>query len=148
MNAIPMNDTPAATRERSDARADRMFRYALTACVAFVLVALAGAALSMLWGGRHALEVQGLSFFFSSEWNPVENRFGALVPIYGTLVTALIAMLIAVPVSFGIAFFLTEVAPRWLRGPVGTAIELLAGIPSIIYGMWGLFVLVPVMTEY
>src|SRR5690606_33236638 len=89
MNAIPMNDTPAATRERSDARADRMFRYALTACVAFVLVALAGAALSMLWGGRHALEVQGLSFFFSSEWNPVENRFGALVPIYGTLVTAL-----------------------------------------------------------
>src|SRR3546814_9934834 len=70
----------------------------------------------------------------------------ALVPIYGTIVTAMIAMLIAIPVSFGIAFFLTEVAPRWLRGPVGTAIELRAGIPSIIYGMWGLFVLVPVMT--
>ncbi|RRN58571.1 phosphate ABC transporter permease subunit PstC [Pseudoxanthomonas sp. SGNA-20] len=148
MNTITLHASQADARERSDARADRMFHYALTACVAFVLVALAGAALSMLWGGRDALQTQGLSFFYSAEWNPVENRFGALVPIYGTLVTALIAMLIAVPVSFGIAFFLTEVAPRWLRGPVGTAIELLAGIPSIIYGMWGLFVLVPVMTEY
>src|SRR5690606_20286275 len=94
----------------------------------------------------HALQEQGLSFFYSADWNPAENKFGALAPIYGTIVTALIAMLIAVPVSFGIAFFLTEVAPRWLRGPVGTALELLAGIPSIIYGMWGLFVLVPVMT--
>ena len=131
-----------------DARADRMFRIALTGAVIFVLIALAGAGLSMLWGGRHALQMQGLSFFFSADWNPVENKLGALAPIYGTLVTALIAMIIAVPISYGIAFFLTEVAPRWLRGPVGTAIELLAGIPSIIYGMWGLFVLVPVMTEY
>ncbi len=135
-------------RDLSDARADRMFKLALTGAVIFVLVALAGAGLSMLWGGRHALQVQGLSFFFTADWNPVENKFGALAPIYGTLVTAIIAMVIAVPVSYGIAFFLTEVAPRWLRGPVGTAIELLAGIPSIIYGMWGLFVLVPVMTEY
>ena len=135
-------------RDLSDARADRMFKLALTGAVIFVLVALAGAGLSMLWGGRHALQVQGLSFFFTADWNPVENKFGALAPIYGTLVTALIAMIIAVPISYGIAFFLTEVAPRWLRGPVGTAIELLAGIPSIIYGMWGLFVLVPVMTEY
>ena len=135
-------------RDLTDARADRMFKVALTGAVIFVLIALAGAGLSMLWGGRHALQMQGLSFFFSADWNPVENKFGALAPIYGTLVTALIAMLIAVPISYGIAFFLTEVAPRWLRGPVGTAIELLAGIPSIIYGMWGLFVLVPVMTEY
>ncbi|WP_024868073.1 phosphate ABC transporter permease subunit PstC [Pseudoxanthomonas suwonensis] len=149
MNTTTLAALPVAGgRDVRDARADRLFRYALTACVVFVLVALAGAALSMLWGGRHALQVQGLSFFYTAEWNPVENKFGALAPIYGTLVTALIAMLIAVPVSFGIAFFLTEVAPRWLRGPVGTAIELLAGIPSIIYGMWGLFVLVPVMTEY
>ena len=131
-----------------DARHDRAFRLVLGATVAVVLVALAGAALSMLWGGRQALQIAGLDFFFTADWNPVENRYGALVPIYGTLVTALIAMLIAVPVSFGIAFFLTEVAPRWLRGPVGTAVELLAGIPSIIYGMWGLFVLVPVMTEH
>lgn len=135
-------------RDLTDARADRMFKVALTGAVIFVLIALAGAGLSMLWGGRHALQMQGLSFFFTADWNPVENKFGALAPIYGTLVTALIAMLIAVPISYGIAFFLTEVAPRWLRGPVGTAIELLAGIPSIIYGMWGLFVLVPVMTEY
>ena len=135
-------------RDLTDARADRMFKLALTGAVIFVLIALAGAGLSMLWGGRHALQMQGLSFFFTADWNPVENKFGALAPIYGTLVTAIIAMVIAVPVSYGIAFFLTEVAPRWLRGPVGTAIELLAGIPSIIYGMWGLFVLVPVMTEY
>ena len=132
----------------SDARHDRLFRVVLGATVAVVLVALVGAALSMLWGGRQALQVAGLDFFFTADWNPVENRYGALVPIYGTVVTAVIAMLIAVPVSFGIAFFLTEVAPRWLRGPVGTAVELLAGIPSIIYGMWGLFVLVPVMTEH
>ena len=135
-------------RDDRDARNDRLFRFALVATVAFVLLGLASAALSMLWGGREALQLTGLDFFFSADWNPVENRYGALVPIYGTLVTALIAMLIAVPVSFGIAFFLTEVAPRWLRGPVGTAIELLAGIPSIIYGMWGLFVLVPVMTRH
>jgi phosphate transport system permease protein len=100
----------------------------------------------MLWGGREAWPAKAWLLLLR-DWNPVENKYGALVPIYGTLVTAVIAMLIAVPVSFGIAFFLTEVAPRWLRTPVGTAIELLAGIPSIIYGMWGLFVLVPVMTR-
>ena len=152
MNAatLPPPTTPsgASLRDGHDTRNDRLFRLVLGATVAVVLVALAGAALSMLWGGRQALQLAGLDFFFTADWNPVENRFGALVPIYGTIVTALIAMLIAVPVSFGIAFFLTEVAPRWLRGPVGTAVELLAGIPSIIYGMWGLFVLVPVMTRY
>lgn len=144
--ALPANAPPS--RDALDARNDRWFRWLLVGTVVFVLVALASAALSMLWGGRHVLADQGVHFFISSEWNPVENKYGALAPIYGTLVTAVIAMLIAVPVSFGIAFFLTEVAPRWLRGPIGTAIELLAGIPSIIYGMWGLFVLVPVMTEH
>ena len=148
MNAAALPAAASSTRDSRDARNDRIFRWVLTATVIFVLVALASAALSMLWGGRDALATQGLSFFYSTEWNPVENKFGALAPIYGTLVTALIAMVIGVPISFGIAFFLTEVAPRWLRGPVGTAIELLAGIPSIIYGMWGLFVLVPVMTEH
>jgi len=149
MNASVLSSQVAPTkRDLGDARADRFFRYALGGTAIFVLVALAGAALSMLWGGREALQLEGLHFFFSSDWNPVENKYGALAPIYGTLVTALIAMLIGVPISFGIALFLTEVAPRWLRGPIGTAIELLAGIPSIIYGMWGLFVLVPVMTEY
>ena len=145
--ALPNAAAPSA-RDTRDTRNDVVFRYVVAGTAMLVMVALAGAALSMLWGGRDVLASQGLSFFTSTEWNPVENRYGALVPIFGTVVTALIAMLIAVPVSFGIAFFLTEVAPRWLRGPVGTAIELLAGIPSIIYGMWGLFVLVPVMTEY
>ena len=145
--ALPNAAAPSA-RDMRDTRNDVVFRYVVAGTAMLVMVALAGAALSMLWGGRDVLASQGLSFFTSTEWNPVENRYGALVPIFGTVVTALIAMLIAVPVSFGIAFFLTEVAPRWLRGPVGTAIELLAGIPSIIYGMWGLFVLVPVMTEH
>ncbi|RNF85055.1 phosphate ABC transporter permease subunit PstC [Montanilutibacter psychrotolerans] len=148
MNTTTLPATAPSRRDVLDARNDRLFRYALNATVALVLVALAGAALSMLWGGRHVLATSGLDFFITTEWNPVEDKYGALVPIYGTVITALIAMLIAVPVSFGIAFFLTEVAPRWLRAPVATAIELLAGIPSIIYGMWGLFVLVPVMTEY
>lgn len=145
--ALPVDVAPPG-RELRDARSDRFFRYTLMGTAIFVLVALAGAALSMLWGGREVLAHEGLSFFYSTDWNPVENRYGALAPIYGTIVTAIIAMIIGVPISFGIALYLTEVAPRWLRGPVGTAIELLAGIPSIIYGMWGLFVLVPVMTEY
>jgi phosphate transport system permease protein len=148
MSAIVTSNTGIRqSRDRLDARQDQFFRWLLAATAIFVLVTLAGAALSMLWGGRSVLAHEGLGFFFSSDWNPVENKYGALVPIYGTLVTATIAMLIAVPVSFGIAFFLTEVAPRWLRGPVGTAIELLAGIPSIIYGMWGFFILMPVMRE-
>ncbi|MGB0133376.1 phosphate ABC transporter permease subunit PstC [Dokdonella sp.] len=138
---------PEPDSRRSELQ-DKGFSYVLAFTAFFVLIALAGAALSMLWGGREVLAQEGWSFFFSTEWNPVENRYGALVPIYGTLVTAVIAMIIAVPVSFGISIFLTEVAPAWMRTPVGSAIELLAGIPSIIYGMWGLFVLVPVMTEY
>ncbi len=145
MNAAVL-PAPGARNTR-DTRNDRLFRWILAATAIFVLFTLAAAALSMLWGGRSVLQSEGLSFFTSSDWNPVEDKYGALVPIYGTIVTAIIAMLIAVPVSFGIAFFLTEVAPRWLRGPVGTAIELLAGIPSIIYGMWGFFVLMPVMRE-
>ncbi|RMH92960.1 phosphate ABC transporter permease subunit PstC [Lysobacter pythonis] len=146
MNAVSL---PApSNRDAKDARNDSTFRWLLTAASIFVLFTLAAAALSMLWGGREVLSSEGWRFFTSSDWNPVENKYGALVPIYGTIVTAIIAMLIAVPVSFGIAFFLTEVAPRWMRGPVGTAIELLAGIPSIIYGMWGFFVLMPVMREH
>ena len=114
----------------------------------FVLLALGGAALSMLWGGREAFATFGLDFITSSNWDAIGQQFGAWVPIYGTLVTAAIAMIIAIPVSFGIALFLTEVAPTWMRTPVGTAIELLAGIPSIIYGMWGLFVFVPMLAEH
>jgi len=138
----------ASRRDVRDARADGIFRWIVAAAGMLVLAALVGTALSMLWGGREAFGTFGFGFLFSTEWDAVNHKFGALVPIYGTIVTALIAMLIAVPVSFGIALFLTEVAPSWLRGPVSAAIELLAGIPSIIYGMWGLFVFVPIMGEY
>ncbi|GAB3749583.1 phosphate ABC transporter permease subunit PstC [Lysobacter olei] len=148
MNATTLPAAPLSDRDLKDARADRGFRMLVTAASMFVLVSLVAVAFSMVWGGREALQKFGVGFLFSKEWNPVELTFGALVPIYGTIVTALIAMVIAVPVSFGIAMFLTEIAPKWLRGPVGAAIELLAGIPSIIYGMWGLFVLVPVLSEH
>ena len=154
MNAIPAPAGSAlAERNRLDSRNDRLFRGAVAAAGLFVLVTLLAAALSMAWGGREAFQEFGFGFLVSTEWNPVTREFGALVPIYGTLVTALIAMLIAVPVSFGVAMFLTDalpekLAPKWMRGTVGAAIELLAGIPSIIYGMWGLFVLVPVLAEH
>ncbi|HEY2395187.1 MAG TPA: phosphate ABC transporter permease subunit PstC [Rudaea sp.] len=135
-------------RTRRDARAERAFRAIVAGAGWFVLIALVATALSMLWGGRQAFATFGWSFITSTDWDAVQHKFGALVPIYGTLVTALIAMLIAVPVSFGIALFLTEVAPAWMRGPVAAGIELLAGIPSIIYGMWGLFVFVPFMAAH
>ena len=147
MSSQALPAPPPSGRDHVDARNDRLFKAAVTVVAIFVLFSLAGAALSMLWGGREVLALQGLSFFYSADWDPVAGQYGALVPIYGTVVTALIAMLISIPVSFGIAFFLTEIAPRWLRTPVGTAIELLAGIPSIIYGMWGFFVLMPMMRE-
>jgi phosphate transport system permease protein len=143
-----MSAIPAIDSTQRDATADRGFRWLVTAAGVFVLVALAAAALSMLWGGRATFQKFGLGFFTSRAWDPVGQDFGALVPIYGTVVTAVIAMVVAVPVSFGIAMFLTEIAPKWLRGPVGAGIELLAGIPSIIYGMWGLFVLVPYLAEH
>ena len=99
---------------------------------------------SLLIGSSMSLQKYGLSFIWSSDWDPVQEKFGALVPIFGTLVSSMIAMAIGIPVSFGIALFLTELAPNWLKRPLGTAIELLAAIPSIIYGMWGLFVLAPI----
>jgi len=134
--------------DKRDTMVDLLFRSVVTSAGIFVLLALVGAAVSMLWGGRLAFETFGLQFLTTQEWDVPASKFGALVPIYGTLVTAGIAMLIAVPVSFGIAVFLTEVAPSWMRGPVSAAIELLAGIPSIIYGMWGLFVLAPYLSEH
>ena len=134
-------------RAARGAAGDGAFRLLAGGAALLVLVLLAMVALSMLVGGWPAFRAFGLHFFIGTEWNPVARRFAALVPIYGTLVTSAIAMLIAVPVSFGIAVFLTEVAPKWMRGPVAMAIELLAGVPSIIYGMWGLFVFVPFMSN-
>ena len=127
---------------------DPIFRVAVASAAFFVLISLGAVALSMFVGGLPAFRKFGLAFVYTSEWNPVREQFGALVPIFGTLVTSLLAMIIAVPVSFGVAIFLTEVSPNWMRGPVASAVELLAGIPSIIYGMWGLFVFVPVMSDH
>ena len=146
--AIALNSPDSVdSRDQRDHRADTLFRLVVTGCALFVLAALLGAALSMLWGGREAFATFGWQFLWSDDWDAVQRKFGALVPIYGTLITALIAMIIAVPISFGIALFLTEIAPPWLRTPVAAAVELLAGIPSIIYGMWGLFVFVPFMAN-
>ncbi|SNX59501.1 phosphate ABC transporter membrane protein 1, PhoT family [Nitrosomonas ureae] len=122
---------------------DQLFQkttWFFTVIVLILLVALIG---SLVVGSLPTIKTFGFNFLISSEWNPVTEQFGALVPIVGTLVTAIIALSIGIPVSFGIALFLTELSPPWLRRPLGTAIELLAGIPSIIYGMWGLFVFAP-----
>ncbi len=146
--ALALDDARIRARAAGEARQDALFRYALAGAAAVVLVVLGAAAVSMLLGGRLAFETFGWHFIVSSDWDAVGRRFGAFVPIYGTLVTSAIAMMIAIPVSFGIALFLTEIAPAWLRGPVGAAIELLAGIPSIIYGMWGLFSFVPLMADH
>jgi len=143
---VPVKDAEAGSRR--DARNDRLFRGAMLLCALVVLLALVGAAGGTLWEGRLAFKAFGWHFFTSTSWDVNGGKFGALMPILGTLVTSLVAIVIAVPVSFGIAMFLTEVAPRWMRAPVGTAIELLAGIPSIIYGMWGFFVFMPIMSEH
>ena len=148
MSTEAVLSTGIIRNDKRDTLVDGIFRGLVSAAAIFVLLALVAAAISMLWGGRLAFETFGWQFLSTQEWDVGASKFGALVPIYGTLVTAGIAMLIAVPVSFGIAVFLTEVAPPWLRGPVSAAIELLAGIPSIIYGMWGLFVLAPYLSEY
>lgn len=139
---------PALRRADLDARRDRWFAHSLKAAALLVLAVLLGAALSTLCGGREVLIGHGLDFLASSQWNPVAGRYGALAPVFGTVVTSFVAILLAVPLAFGIALFLTEIAPPWLRRPVSAAIELLAAIPSIIYGMWGLFVFVPFMAEH
>ncbi|TCV90827.1 phosphate ABC transporter permease subunit PstC [Sulfurirhabdus autotrophica] len=127
---------------------DILFRN-MTRLFAFLVFAiLIGIVISLFIGSLPAMKAFGFGFLFSAEWNPVTEQFGALVPIVGTLVTSVIALLIGVPVSFGIAIFLTELSPRWMKRPLGIAVELLAGIPSIIYGMWGLFVFAPAFAEH
>ena len=116
-------------RSRRDARHELLFRWLLKGCALLVLAALLGAAGATLWGGRSAFATFGWHFLVSTTWDPGNDVYGALVPVYGTIATSLIALLIAVPVSFGIALYLSEVAPAWLRTPVASAIELLAGIP-------------------
>jgi phosphate transport system permease protein len=126
---------------------ERAFRSATFIAALIVLILLGGVALSLLKGAWPALAHFKLAFLTREIWDPVTEQFGALAAIYGTLVTSLIALAIAVPISFGIAIFLTELSPRWLKRPIGIAIELLAAVPSIIFGIWGLFVLAPLLQE-
>lgn len=127
------------------ARTDEFFRVLTRAAAVAVLGVLGGVMIALAIGAWPAIGKFGFEFLWSQRWNPVTEKFGALAPIYGTLVSSAIALLFAVPVGIGIAIFLTEICPAFLRRPIGIAVELLAGIPSIIYGIWGLFVLAPIL---
>src|SRR4051812_34565782 len=122
---------------------DMIFRRLTQAAAIAVLVILSGVIIALIKGSLPAAQAFGFNFLIDQRWNPVTEKFGALAPIYGTLITSFIAMMIAVPVGLLIAFFLTELCPMWLPRPIGIAIELLAGIPSIIYGIWVLFIFAP-----
>jgi len=139
---------PIARRRSGGSFGDALFAAIAKASGVFVLVLLGAIIISLFIGGWPSFRAFGLHFITDSDWDPVQQVFGAAVPIYGTLVTAVLAIAMAVPLAFGIAFYLTELAPLWFRRPVGTAIELLAAVPSIIYGMWGFFVIVPLMAEW
>lgn len=127
---------------------DPVFAFLAKACGLAVLILIVGIIAVMLVGGRQAFSTFGPGFLIRSVWNPVLDHYGALTPVFGTIVTSAIGLLIAVPLAFGVAFCLTEMAPSWLSGPLGTAVELLAAVPSIIFGMWGFFVIVPIMAHH
>ena len=139
---------PPATRRQTVPWADAVFSALAHGAAWLTLALLAGIIVSLVIGAAPAIREFGLGFLWSSDWDPVKNKYGGLVMIYGTLMTSLIALVIAVPVSFGIALFLTELSPTWLKRPLGTAIELLAAVPSIVYGMWGLLVFSPLLSTY
>jgi phosphate transport system permease protein len=136
---------PYKVQLRREARGERIFRLFATIAAMLVLALLAGVLLALIYGGWPALKTFRFGFLTETVWNPVTERFGALAALYGTVVTSLIAMILSIPVAFGIAVFLTETCPLWLRAPIGTCIELLAAVPSIVFGIWGLFVLAPVL---
>jgi phosphate transport system permease protein len=125
-----------------------MFEWLARGAAFVTLLLLLGIIVALTVEAWPSIREYGLKFLVTAEWDPVQNRYGGLVMIYGTLITSLIALMIAVPVSFGIALFLTELSPGWLRRPLGTAIELLAAVPSIVYGMWGLLVFAPLLSQY
>jgi phosphate transport system permease protein len=139
---------PPAKAPRSGPMADRIFGWAAKGAALLTLAMLIGILLSLIAGAWPAISKYGLGFLTSSVWDPVKDEYGGLVMIYGTLATSIIALVIAVPVSFGIALFLTELSPNWLKRPLGTAIELLAAVPSIVYGMWGLLVFGPILSSW
>jgi phosphate transport system permease protein len=144
--AVPGGRPPE--RRRRVPWADVAFAWVTRGAALLTLGLLAGIIVSLFVGAAPAIREFGLGFLVSKEWDPVQNRYGGLVMIYGTLMTSFIALLIAVPVSFGIAIFLTELAPGWLKRPLGIAIELLAAVPSIVYGMWGLLVFGPILARF
>ena len=147
--AIDVAEAPSRAKVLQRLRlGDALFRILTRTAAITVLLLLGGVIFSLTVGSLPAFRAYGLDFLTTEVWNPVTERFGALAPVYGTVVTSLIAMLIAVPVGLMVAFFLTELCPMWLRRPIGIAIELLAGIPSIIYGIWGLFVFAPFLQQY
>jgi phosphate transport system permease protein len=139
---------PPGRKPRTGATVDLLFGLAAKGAALLTLAMLIGILLSLLVGAWPAISKFGLGFLTSSVWDPVQNEYGGLVMIYGTIATSIIALVIAVPVSFGIALFLTEMSPAWLKRPLGTAIELLAAVPSIVYGMWGLLVFGPILSTY
>ena len=147
MTALAATDSSRRSSPKG-ARLDPIFRAACFAAATMLLCALAGVVVALMIGGWPAFHKFGFGFFFSSSWNPVTEVYGAAGPIVGTLVTAFLSLLVALPISFGVAVFLTEFCPRPLRRPIGVAVELLAGIPSIVYGMWGLFVFAPLFAKY
>ena len=143
-----MTKHPPLKAARSGPMADRIFGWLAKGAALFTLAILIAILASLTVSAWPAIHKFGLGFLTSTTWDPVKEEFGGLVMIYGTLVTSFIALLIAVPVSFGIALFLTEMSPSWLKRPLGTAIELLAAVPSIVYGMWGLLVFSPVLSTW
>ncbi|WP_428532322.1 phosphate ABC transporter permease subunit PstC [Rhodopila sp.] len=147
MSQAVVHSAPQSTSRRSGV-GDRVFESACRISGLLVLLLLGSLILSLFIGGLPAFRQFGPGFLFSTQWNPVRQVFGAGVSVYGTLLTSVLALALATPLAFGIAFFLTELSPSWLRRPVGTAVELLAAVPSIIYGMWGFFVIVPIMSSY
>ena len=148
---ISSDDMPSqdqAPRRLSGRFGDLVFAGVTRGAAVLTLVLLFAIIVSLVVGAWPSIKHFGLAFLWTAEWDPVQQKFGGLIMIYGTLMTSIIALLIAVPVSFGIALFLTELSPRWLKRPLGTAIELLAAVPSIVYGMWGLLVFAPILAEY
>jgi phosphate transport system permease protein len=137
-----------AAGRRAGAIGDVTFRSLTFFFALLVLLILGGVIIALIDGALPAFRTFGFSFVVTEVWNPVTEKFGALAPIYGTLVTSAIAMLVGIPVAFGVAVFITEICPLWLKRPLATMIELLAAIPSIIYGIWGLFVFAPFVQEY
>ena len=146
--SAPRTTPPPRAPLLSGAVADRIFAGLARGAAMLTLALLIGILVSLVIGAWPSIQTYGVSFLGRSVWDPVQNDYGGLVMIYGTLATSIIALLIAVPVSFGIALFLTELSPAWLKRPLGTAIELLAAVPSIVYGMWGLMVFGPILATW